>query len=174
MALAIVTITAIVFGGGFGLLEYLDKKKESQISNTLDLVKRFQTTEVLETRQTLDEAWSSNYSDLLEVLSPAEEPPDYDVSKAYKEYVMGFVERYKFSVQINLILEFYEQVVICVNASICDVNTVNDFFLRNGKVFFRKFYPYVCNQRRKWNDPSAWSDAQNYFTKKDPNSNICR
>jgi len=65
--------------------------------------------------------------------------------------------------EVDYVMNFYERIVTCINTRICDEELVAKFFSNNGRVFFRKYYPYLCRKRQQWNDNSIWSNAEAYF-----------
>lgn len=157
ISVSIVTIVAILCGGMFALFEYLDYKKESQRKNSLELVARYQQGEILKNRLKTDLAWEGIHGELIELFKK-------DTSKeAYENFVITVITKKELFAEVSSIMGLFEETVVCVNSGICDKETITNYFFTSGRSFFNKYYPYVCDQRTKWNDYTIWKRVQTYY-----------
>jgi hypothetical protein len=60
-------------------------------------------------------------------------------------------------------MDFFDRVATCVDFGMCNKEIIDTFFLKAGQIFFRKYYPYVCDLRAKWRDNTIWSVTELYF-----------
>ena len=153
-----VTVAAILFGGFFTLIEYYRHKIDIKQDNSLKLVSEYHSKDALKYRERLDAAWEVGHPVLISTLKNSS-----DKSSAFNSYVTALIREEKLSVSVDYVMDFYERLVTCVNTSLCDKAIIDKFFLKNGRTFFRKYYPYVCTLRSKWNDNSIWSNTEQYF-----------
>ena len=154
ICVSIVTILAILFGGIFGLIEYFDYKKSNRIENSLVLVERFNQGEILKNRAATSLVWQDLHQELINLFQKDSSP------EAYEGFVLAVVKEKNLAKEVSSIMGFYEETAICVNAGLCETRTINRYFSKSGRSFFNKYYPYVCNQRTKWNDSSIWKNVQ--------------
>lgn len=160
IAVSFSTTLALICGGIFGLVEYLDYKKDNSIKYSLSLVSRYQAEDVLKQRIKTDSAWQDANDDLVKLLKI-----DRSVS-AYEGFLLSVVKKNELDAAIITLMGFYDETVVCVKSRICDKATINSYFLKSGRTFFNKYYPYVCLQRNIWSDPTIWFDVQRYFNPK--------
>lgn len=151
---SIVTVLAIICGGIFGLIEYCDYKKSNRVKNSLDLVERYNKGETLKNRVITGVVWQGLNEELVSLLKNNRSP------EAYEGFVISVIIEKDLAKEVSSLMGFYEETAICVNAGICDANTINSYFSKSGRSFFNKYYPYVCSQRAKWNDTSIWKNVQ--------------
>lgn len=166
--LSVISALAIVSGGTFTLIEYYDHKNNIKQSSSLALVSEYHSQDFIKYREKLDESWEIGYPVLIDILKS-----NTDKTKAYQEFVIALVKKEEITSEVNNIMNFYERIAICVNSGLCNKKIIDDFFIKNGRTFFRKYYPYVCLLRERWNDESIWKNIESYFN---PGSlgKICR
>jgi len=152
------TVIAIVVVGGIAVFEYYTHKTDAKKASSLKLVFEYHGEGALKYRHKLDEAWELGYPVLIKTLKG-----NTDKAKAYNKYVNALIAKKALYTEIDYVMNFYERTVTCVNDNICDEDIVAKFFLNNGRVFIRKYYPYVCSIRQNSNDNSIWSNAEAYF-----------
>ncbi len=153
-----VTVVAIFSGGLFALIEYYGQKTDKKQSRSLTLVSEYHSRDTLIYRNRLDDAWEVGYPVLILTLNE-----NSDKSAAFNSYVNTLINEEQLSKDIDYLMGFYERLVTCVKAKLCDKTIIDKFFLKNGRTFFRKYYPYVCSLRLKWKDESIWSNTEKYF-----------
>lgn len=153
-----VTVLAIIGGGLFALIEYYDHKADGRKKISLALVSDYHSKEYREYRENIDEAWEVGHPVLISALTK-----EKCKSRAYNKYVVALVSEEKLSNDVGYIMDFFERVATCVNSDLCDKQIIDKFFKKSGRTFFRKYYPYVCNLRNKWQDNSIWSNTEVYF-----------
>lgn len=157
IAVSIVTIIAIISGGVFGVIEYLDYKKEIRIKNTIDLVNRYHSGHVLESKLRTDKVWNEMYPSLIELFSTDSS------SEAYEGFVLTIINKKNLNSPVSVLMGLFDETVVCIESDICDKETIDRYFLKSGRSFFNKYYPYICDQRSKWNDETIWVNVQKYY-----------
>lgn len=157
IVVSIVTVLAIIGGGIFGLVEYMEYAKDTKIKTSLGLVTRYHTGQILKSKIKTDSAWNEVYSELTTLFKK-------DTSaEAYEEFVLTVVKKKDIYVDVNLIMGLFEETVICVDSGLCDKVTIDSYFKNSGRSFFNKYYPLVCDLRKKWNDKKIWLNVQTYY-----------
>ena len=157
IAVSIVTIIAIISGGVFGLVEYLEYKKESKIKNTIDLVTRYHSGHVLKSKLETDKVWNDMYPIMTEIFKTDK------TSEAYEGFILTIIEKNNLTSSVSIVMGLFDETVVCLESEICDKSTIDNYFLKSGKSFFNKYYPFVCDQRNKWNDVTIWKNVQKYY-----------
>lgn len=152
------TVLAIVVGGIFGLCEYFSAKQASKVGNTLNLVDEYYSPPMVKVFRDISSSWDIGYGVLSTIVKNAENP-----AEEYSTFVKALIKEESLQYNIERLFRFYERVVICVESQVCDAKSARAFFLRDGKTFFRQYYPYVCGMRSRWNDPTIWASVQMYF-----------
>lgn len=154
---SIATFFAIFFGGAFAIIEYKDYKKEVKIKHALEFVNRYNQGFILQSRQEEYKAWQRNQKTLIESIK------NYESRISYKKIILNFMEREGIDSSVSYILNFFEDIAICASSKICDEDTINRYFFISGRTYIHKYYPYICDQRSKWNDPTIWKRLQNFY-----------
>lgn len=157
IAVSIVTMFAIVIGGVFGLVQYFDYKEEIRVKNSLAILDRYHNDEVLKSNIKVYSAWSENYENLMKLIK--EDPS----AEAYEGFILALVEKKDLPIEINTIFNLYDETVVCVYSNLCDKDTIDNYFRESARSFFHRFYPVVCNQRKRWNDPTIWSRVEKFY-----------
>ncbi len=159
--LSYLSIIAIIVGAGFTLFEYNGYKADKKINYSLNIVADYTNPEIMKHRTKLDEAWEIGYPILIKNIKNYK-----DTSNAYNKFILALVKEENLSRPIDYVMDFYERISLCVSAGLCKKDVIDKFFLRNGQIFFRKYYPYVCDLRKKWNDDTIWLNVELYFNSK--------
>jgi hypothetical protein len=83
---SVVTVFAIISGGTFALVEYLENKEEKKQAISLDYVSEYHSNEMRQHRERLNSAWEKGYPTLVSALSQ-----EADKSKAFDQFVENLV-----------------------------------------------------------------------------------
>lgn len=158
LIVSVITIISIIVGGIFAMVQYLEHKKELKIKHTLEFVTKFNSDKFMDLREKINNVWNDANPVMVKILTKDKTP------EAYEGFVVALVKKYKIHSEIDNIMTLFEEIAICSIENICDKQTVNKYFYDDGKIFFRKFYPYVCDLRKKWNDKKIWYKAQEFYS----------
>lgn len=163
-------IITILCAGIFGLLEYIEHKEDLKVERSLNYVERFNSSALTESRNTLSQIVDRESEKIIKTLSDNKLSAE-EVQNKYNDLIVKMVSEHKMESQLRQQFDFHEEVVLCVTAGICDEFVVRSFFSTNAKQLFKAFYPYVCDQRKKWNNKSISENVEFFYISK--NSQIC-
>jgi len=158
------TIVAIFAAGLFSLNEYLEHKTGEQVQRSLNYVERYNGDKLLDMRNTLSTKLDEENKSLVETLSNPELSQN-ELQAAYDKLILEIIKKHKLAIQIKTLLGFHEELVLCVESQLCDEQVARDFFTTDAKALFRGFYPYICDQRRKWKNEKIGLRVEIFFNK---------
>ena len=142
-----VTTVALIAGGCFGLVEYAHKNRSEEIKATLDFLDRYDKPPYLEARQHVFALWHANeYMDGVRI-EAAKKNDDELAAMLLKN-----VAEHKFAVDIDRLVEFYDALDACTCGRACEAEAVMRLFHRQASDINANAFPYILEQRRKFND----------------------
>ena len=154
------TIVALLLGGGFALFEYLDQKQETRLEATVSHVREFRREPMHSINRKLSKSEQTASYDATKLLK---EFPSETVAQHYYKFIIQRVEDDDLAADLDQMINFYEEVVICVYTGICDRDSAENYFFLRGRNFYRTYYPYICSEREKWRDLSTGRLLQAFF-----------
>ena len=167
-----VAVGAILIGGIFTLVEYLEYKSDKKQSASSKLVSAYSSKEdLLKHRKKLDLAWRAGSRDRLEAASQGQRKASRKTpgwlaqynSDEYVRYIIFLIKKKKLGGSITYVMDFYEGVATCVITELCDENIIDASFLKPVQKFFENYYPYICLLKIEQNDNSLWLNTEEYF-----------
>ncbi|GAC13796.1 DUF4760 domain-containing protein [Aliiglaciecola lipolytica] len=162
---------AVVIGGIFGVFQYLEHKDAVKVDRTMAFVERYHSDGLLtEARLKITHSMASHVDDINQLLTNPEIDPN-DIANQYNLQVNKFIEQDELAGYLEQIFTFYEQIILCRELSLCDPSVAEQFFDTDGLAFIRTFYPYICNVRKKWNNPDKYDRVLNFYVRN--SANIC-
>jgi hypothetical protein len=123
---------------------------------------RFNSAEVLSSRTKLHKTWLTHETVITKALQSDRKSK---TSVEYDAVIRNMVERSDLGTQVNLMIDFFDEIVVCVNKKLCDSATAEAFFATPAAIFFRQFRPYICALRATWNDRSVAALLEQTFNK---------
>jgi hypothetical protein len=157
-----ITVAALIPAAGYSVCQYQAHKAEKRIENTMGYVARFMTSPLSDHRAALEKQWQGNQAEILKTLKRTDIPQD-KINRDYYNKIVSMVASSKASGSVHEMILFYEQLANCVNANVCDRPTVTSMLTRQGQIFFRQHYPYICHLRSEWRDPSIGHQLETFF-----------
>lgn len=164
-------VGAMICAGVLTPMEYLDVKQEKRVERTLAYVERFGDGIYADSAQLLDEAIEDHFADLSKLLSSNSLSPA-ELEKEYAALILSMFKNPALRSAINQVLRFHEELVQCVVNELCDSQVTLDFFLNSTGDILRTYYPYICDKRSKWNDPTAYQHIEDFYLQQ-PDTDIC-
>lgn len=146
----------------FGVLEYIDHKQGVRVQRSLDYVERYNNDLYLQLRNRLAEVLEQESKILVKTLVD-DSLTDEQIQRKYFNFINEMIDKHKLKPDLRRLLGFHEEVVLCVKAELCDADVVRSFFTVDAQELFRGFYPYVCDQRAKWNNPTIVAETENFY-----------
>jgi len=139
-----VTILGVFFGGISAFIEYSDKLYSDRIKVTLEYVTRFNSAPLREARSKVEQFWDTNAETVFKKSDESEE--------ALRTFVVDSIRNQELADDTELIIEFFEDIHVCVHAKICDETTAIRFFGKQSYDFYGINFPYIAEQRRRTKD----------------------
>lgn len=155
-------VGAVVCAGVLTPVEYLDVKQEKRVERTLGYVERYGGGDFTNAVFLLDGAIDDQFPELNKLLK------DTGLSQAqleqqYRALILDMFQNPALRSAIQQVLRFHEELVQCVLNELCDRQVTLDFFLNSTGDMLRTYYPYICDKRSKWNDPTAYQLVEHFY-----------
>ena len=158
-----VTIVSVLSGGVFALVQYFDAKAKERVERTMASFTQFSEPALRQQRILLQRSWDTMNPQIVRVLTAQGKRQD-EINRDYDRLVRASIAG-NGDIQSAVIgvMEFLEGVAVCVQHELCDAPSARALFGRDGKTFFRQYYPYLCELRAKWRDPSIGLKLEEFF-----------
>jgi len=163
-------IVAVFAAGLFTVNEYFDHKEGEQVKLTLSYVERYSSNKMLDIRNALSMKLDEENDALVSTLSDSSLDAN-ELQKKYDKLILEIVKKHHLAIQLKTLIDFHEEVVLCVNSALCNEQVARDFFSADAQELFRGFYPFVCDERRKWKNDKIGQRVETFYIK--TNSNVC-
>lgn len=122
-----IKIIFTLIAAAYIVFEYQVKVKQDHIANSIDYVHSYAEGKILDSRERLDAFWLSNR--VIEVNRKLQDEPNSTIRiKRYHEIIPHLLRTSGQSRDVYKILQFYRDVGLCVNAGLCDRETVCNYF----------------------------------------------
>jgi hypothetical protein len=144
-----VGLVALIAGGAFGVVQYLEKERGDRVKVTLDFLERQNITPVLEARRNLLAKWRPHQPSLIAMLAR----PDGGVAD-FNAFVLTVIKDEELFEDVVTVMDYYESLQICVESKVCDATTTRALFQQDAKVFFNLHYPFIADQKKERSDPN--------------------
>ena len=157
-------VFAVVAAGVITVNEYYQHKEAEQVKLTLGYVERFSSGKLLDMRNQIDGKLDEENEALVATLSN-NKLNEEQLEKEYRQLILNVVKKHHLSLQLKTLLAFHEEVVLCVNTSLCNEQVARDFFTTDAKELFNGFYPYICEERRKWKNEKIGQRVEQFYVR---------
>lgn len=162
------TILSVLAGGIFALVQYLQTQQNERISRTMTYQARFGDTRLLQDRLDLLRKLESINPEVVRVLT-AKDMPQAEINRKYAHLILTtFSDDEDDESQQAMIgiTDFLESVAVCAQQGLCEESAAKAMFENYGKSFFRSYYPYICQKRARWHDPTIGLKLEQFFNPK--------
>lgn len=154
---------AVVIGGVFGVFQYLEHKEAVRIDRTMDFVERYHSDGLLmEARLKITDSMTSRVEEINQLLTDESVKPE-ELANKYNSQIILIVEKDELFGPLEQVFTFYEQIILCRELSLCDSAVAEEFFDVDGRAFIRTFYPYICQIRQQWNNPTKFERVVAFY-----------
>ncbi|WP_422012696.1 hypothetical protein [Roseateles sp.] len=157
IATAWIGVVAITAGGGFAVYQYLEKQKEDRVKETLLFLDRYNKTPTLEARLALDVGWEPYLDAQIKLLKA----PDFSVA-AYRGFMLAAIKEAKLAGSIDVMLDFYEALQICVEKKLCDGDVAVSFFVVDACATYSQNFSKIELERQRRNEPAYGLKLQQF------------
>jgi hypothetical protein len=142
-------LVALIVGGVFAIVQYLDKEKADRVKTTLEFLQKFNTAPVVDARKAVLSAWAGNNERVALAVTHSASEPD-----TYPKLVAEIVKAKALYEPLITVIDFYDSLQICVETKLCDSSATTSIFQRDARVFFNVHYPFFIEQRKERVDPA--------------------
>lgn len=163
-------IISVITAAVFGLIEYLEHKEKVRVERSLSYVERFNSSSYTEFRNSLSDVVEQESAKIISTLSDSSLSAE-EVSQRYNKLIIDMIRDNKLEAKLRQLFDFHEEVVLCATSALCDEFVIRSFFATNAKQLFKAFYPYVCDQRTKWNNDEILQNLESFYLS--GNAQIC-
>ena len=150
---SVLTIVGAFVAAAWGLNEYFNKRKEGRIKATLEYRQELNKDPVLSAQRKIDDILTSQKNLILETISNKSEDD-------WTKLVYSIVESNNLQQPLDTLVNFYEDVYLCISNSICDEQTAIALFGNKVIAFRNQFYRYFIFTRAEMKDPGYASGLE--------------
>jgi len=159
------TLKILVIIGSIGAVyQYFDVKQENRVKETMDFFDNFNSGELQEARLSLGVTWE-DYHDKIKRLNNANVSNEETKALILERIVLPMVEHNNQQKEIDLLINFFGNLEICVENKICDQHVSEVFFSEYATSFFDLYKPWI--KKRREIIPNYACQFEEYATKKD-------
>lgn len=152
---------ALILGGGFAVVQYLEKEKGDRVKVSLDFFDRYNKPPFYDSRKRIEDAWHKNDYELDKILSS--QPMD---KKKYSEFVIAVVQRENIEYDVFQLMAFFESLEICIESEICDRSSALSFLHSDALAFYRLHFSIIGKVREFRGDPSIANKLEALISRK--------
>jgi hypothetical protein len=159
----IITSIAVAVGGGFAGCQYTSAQEVEKINRTMEYIQRYEDGSVATARRSIND--SLRYIEIRLQKLPDKPNPD--------DYFMGLGEAIRSGEikenQIDIVVDFYEGLSVCVRNEICDQTVAMAYFSGDESKNFKDYFGKYISDRRTNNhcyaEGLAWFAAKGLLDK---------
>nr|AGO88286.1 protein of unassigned function [Methylobacterium oryzae CBMB20] len=148
----ILLIIGTLVGGGWAVYEYLEKKQDVRIAESIGYVKRFSSEPLIGAQNRIGQAWYAARSQL-QILAATPVASSEEFAKRKRQLVMSVVEASPVSLgsgkqrgivsDADLIVGFFDELHICMTSNLCDKKIAQGFFRPYVERFYCLHEPFL-------------------------------
>jgi len=151
-------VLSLVAAGSFGVFQYLDKKRDDRIKETLAFLDRYNGEVMIKSRERIADAWRGREGEqariLKDPLSSAEDFYGFTRKVIHDENLPG---------QIAHLHDFYAALYVCVENQICEKSVAILLFQADARAYFNQHYAYIADQRANGGDASIGGGLEKFY-----------
>lgn len=152
---------ALILGGGFAIVQYIEKEKADRIKVSLDFFDRYNKSPFYDSRQRIERAWEKNDVELDKILSA--NPMD---RRKYSKFITTVAKQENIEYDIFQLIAFFESLEICIRSAICDSSAAVSFLHSDAQAFYRLHFSVIHQAREFRGDPSIGRDLESLIGRK--------
>lgn len=136
----------LIVGGILAAWQYFSVQQENRIKQTMEQLKTFNSDPLLESHLKLQQTWDQ-YISVFQKLNLQQVADNEMKIKIQTKIVIEVITKNKLQREIELIINFYENLQICVHHNICDATVSHAFFDEYAKSFYKLHKPWIKARR---------------------------
>lgn len=155
-------VLAVVFAGGYALLEYIEHKQDVKVERSLSYVESYRDGNIADAKLSLNQTLATHQSSLTALLSLPNQSAQ-QLNLAYGKFILEVTAEQSVQRNIEIAFSFYEEIAICVERELCDSDVIESFFINDARALFNAYFPYVCALRKDWNNDQVYLKLEQYY-----------
>jgi hypothetical protein len=141
-----VAIIGAGVSGTFALVQYYSNSSAERAKVALEYVERFNRSPLQDARSRLEKFWDKR----AEAVFARTKAGDKELT----DFVVKTVRGSRLTGDIDLVVEFFEDLHACTCGKVCDEALAKRFFGKYSFDFYGLMFPYLTDQRRRLKDNS--------------------
>jgi hypothetical protein len=155
-------VLAVIFAGGYALLEYIEHKQDVKVERSLSYVESYRDGNIADAKLSLNQTLSVHQDSLTQLLSQANQTSE-QLNSAYNQFILQISDDQDVQRNIEIAFSFYEEIAICVERKLCDSEVIQSFFINDARALFNAYFPYVCSLRKEWKNDEVYLKLEEYY-----------
>jgi hypothetical protein len=156
------SVVAVVFAGGYALLEYIEHKQDVKVERSLSYVESYRDGNIADAKLSLNQTLALHQDSLTQLLSTPNQTSK-QLNNAYTQFILKTTEDQDVQRNIEIAFSFYEEIAICVERQLCDSEVIQSFFINDARALFNAYFPYVCSLRKEWKNDQVYLKLEQYY-----------
>lgn len=136
----------LIFASIGAVYQYFDIKQANRVKQTMEQLKSFNSGELQSAQLKLSATWEA-YQKSFEALNRQTVASEQDKARIQAKIVLPIIRQKKLQQEIGLLVDFFENLQVCVQHRICDKQVSRDFFGGYADYFYRLHRPWIETQR---------------------------
>jgi hypothetical protein len=137
----------VVIGALGAVYQYFDLKQENRVKETMAQLQAFNSGDLQAARLKLTAIWE-NYQPQFEAINRQTVASEQDKSLIQAKIVLPVIKQNKLQREIGLLVDFFDNLQVCVQHYICDREVAQGFFGGYAGNFHRLYRPWIEEQRK--------------------------
>ncbi len=126
--------------------QYFDIKQENRVKQTMEQLKRFNSGKLHTSRLKLSATWGA-YQKSFEILNQQTVASEQDKLRIQAKIVLSIIHQNKLQKDVSELVDFFDNLQVCVKHRICDEEVSRDFFGDYIDYFYHLHKPWIEIQR---------------------------
>lgn len=152
---------ALLLGGGFAVVQYMEKDKADRVKASMDFFERYNKPPFYDSRQRIERAWERNDYELNRILGV--KPMD---RQKYTDYVLFVIDRENIEYDVFQMIAFFESLEVCVKLSICDSAAALSFLQADARTLYRLHFSAINRARQIREDDTIAGELESFTRRK--------
>lgn len=156
----VVSMLAIVIGGGYALWQYNDHVQAQRAKESFTFVERFYSAPISDAYFKLSTAWDRHALAVKKLRGKGD--------ANYTKFIISTIKAERLERDIYMLLGFYEGVGLCIHHGWCDRRMAQTFFCESASLFFFLHYRFIALKRSEWSNPRFGAETERLVKKTCP------
>lgn len=142
-------LIAVIVGGVLGFIEYFNQREEARITITLKFLERSYQPPIKDAFKIVDRAWTDAIPTQNKIWDQDNKTQD-EKENQWRVFVLSLNK--DISTSTMTVINFYEEIGICVYNDICDRVVAFEIFGKMILTFYNQNYHYIMYLRQRLNN----------------------